>query len=154
MIKTWAKRHGVSDAALSELVAMFNTDPAETVQGESETAVQNRVRLEASRAGCRLWRNNVGAVWTDDGTFIRYGLCNDSKPMNDRTKSSDLIGIRPVLITPGHVGRVIGQFLAREVKYADWKFRGIDRENGQLNFMLLVASLGGDAQFATGEGTI
>ena len=39
--------------------------------------------------------------------FVRYGLCKGS---------ADLIGIRPVLITPEMVGTTIGQFVGLEVK--------------------------------------
>ena len=74
--------------------------------------------------------------------------------MNDAIKSSDLIGIRPVVITEQHVGTVIGQFVAREIKAGDWKYRGSAREKAQGKFLELVASLGGDAAFANKEGTL
>jgi len=152
----WAIKHQVPYAAVEDLRRSFGmvTDPAATVAGESEVAVQNRVRLEASRNGCRLWRNNVGATYTDDGSFLRYGLVNDSQQMNAKIKSSDLVGIKPLLIKPEHVGSIIGVFLAREIKEGGWVYTGTDREAAQLKFLKLVASLGGDAAFATGEGTI
>lgn len=152
----WAVKWRVPYAAVEDLRRSFGmeTDPAATVAGESEAAVQNRVRLEASRTGCRLWRNNVGATYTDDGSFIRYGLVNDSQQMNSKIKSSDLVGIKPLLIKSMHVGSVIGVFVAREIKEGGWKYTGTDREAAQLKFLKLVASLGGDAAFATGEGTL
>ena len=152
----WAARWNVSMPALHELREMFgeiSTDPESAAQ-TPEGDVQNLIRLEASRKGLRLWRNNVGALPTVEGGFVRYGLANDSKAMNQKIKSSDLIGIRPVRIEPRHVGQIIGQFVAREVKRGGWQYSGTKREQAQLKYMELVTSLGGDAQFATNEGTL
>lgn len=155
-LNDWAHRHAVPPEALAELRAIMGTvttDP-HPMDGASEAAVQTQIRLEASRIGARLWRNNVGATYTKDGQFLRYGLANDSKAMNTAIKSSDLIGLRPVLIEPWHVGTTIGQFVAREVKAGGWKFRGSAREKAQLAFLELVVSLGGDAQFANKPGSM
>ena len=153
----WAARHGVSQAALTELRVMIgvDTDPAKcTAKVGSEAAVQTAIRLEASRLGVRLWRNNVGACKDESGRTIRYGLCNDSAQLNKRIKSSDLIGIRPVVITQDMVGHTIGQFVAREVKRPGWKYAGTEREKAQLAFIELLLSLGADAAFASGEGSL
>lgn len=117
----------------------------------SEAKVKNLVRLEAAKLGIHLWRNNVGATYTHDGHLLRYGLMNDSTQLNKVIKSSDLIGIRPLIITPEMIGKTIGQFIAREIKHADWKYTGGEREQAQLKFIELVKSLGGDADFSTGE---
>ena len=92
-----------------------------------ESELQQQIRAEASRAGCVLWRNNVGAL---DG--VRYGLANDSRAMNQLHKSADLVGIEPVLITQAMVGSVVGRFLAREVKRPGWTWTGTEREQAQL----------------------
>lgn len=120
----------------------------------TEADVQNLIRLEAAEKNLLLWRNNVGAMLDVKGRPVRFGLANDSPAMNKKIKSSDLIGIRPVLITPAHVGTVIGQFLAREVKPDTWKYTGTNREKAQLNYLNIVAKNGGDAAFATGTGTL
>lgn len=157
LLTQWAARHGVSQAALAELRVMMgvDTDPAKcTAKAGSEAAVQTAIRLEASRLGVRLWRNNVGACKDESGRIIRYGLCNDSAQLNKRIKSSDLIGVRPVVITPDMVGQRIGQFVAREVKRPGWKYAGTEREKAQLAFIELLLSLGADAAFASGEGSL
>lgn len=155
-LNQWAIKWGIPFEAVEDLRQQFgaiSTEPSPQA-GESEAAIQNRIRLEAGRKGMRIWRNNVGACMDENENFIRYGLCNDSKQMNDAIKSSDLIGIKPVLIGPEHAGLVLGQFMAREVKPGSWKFTGTDREQAQLKFLELVASLGGDAAFANSEGTL
>lgn len=153
----WAVKHGVSHVALDELRAMFlsvDVDPSGSMSGLSESAVVNNVRLEASRVGARLFRNNVGACVDSKGRLIRYGLANDSKQMNKQIKSSDLIGIRPVVITPDMIGSTIGQFVARECKAGDWSYRGDEHEVAQLRFLELVVALGGDACFVNCEGSL
>lgn len=152
----WAIKWGIPFEAVEDLRREFgtiSTEPPAKV-GPSEGAVQNNIRLEASRKGLRVWRNNVGACMDENGNFIRYGLANDSKKMNDLIKSSDLIGIRPVTVQQHHVGQIIGQFVAREVKAGNWSYTGSAREEAQLRFLELVASLGGDAAFANSEGTL
>lgn len=152
----WALRWGVSAQALQELqtfVLGLDGTP-DSVAGMSEAGVQSRVRLEASKAGCRLWRNNVGAGYAEDGRFMRWGLANDSSQVNAVIKSADLIGIRPRIIQPQDVGKLIGQFLSREVKAGGWRYSGTPREVAQLAWANIINSLGGDASFATGGGTV
>ena len=156
LISDWAQRWNIPPEAITDLQNTLTRqieDP-KAQPGESEAAVQTRVRLEASSKRMRLWRNNVGAGIMQDGSFVRFGLANDSKQMNEHIKSHDLIGIRPVLIEPHHVGKIIGQFMSREIKPYGWVYTGTKREEAQLRWAILIASLGGDACFATGEGTI
>jgi hypothetical protein len=120
----------------------------------SESGILSDIRLEASQLGCRLWRNNVGATYTPSGQFIRFGLANDSAQLNKAIKSADLIGIRPVLITQEHIGQIIGQFISREIKHPAWNYKGNERERAQLAWAELINSLGGNACFAIGRGTL
>ena len=120
----------------------------------NEATIQALVRLEAAKQGGILWRNNVGVLPDQRGVPVRFGLANDSAQVNRNVKSGDLIGIRPVLITPDHVGRTLGVFVSREVKAAGWTFRGTERELAQLAWIDLVCKYGGDACFANGEGTL
>lgn len=152
----WAQRWNVSPQAVAELQSVFNTAAtAPRVTGATtEAGVMNIVRLEASRAGTRLWRNNVGAAYAKTGAIIRYGLANESPQMNKTLKSADLIGIRPVTVTPAMVGYTIGQFVSREVKAPGWVYTGTEREKAQLAWAQLITLLGGNACFAAGEGTL
>lgn len=154
----WAKRWNIPSEAIHDLIVEMGisteTDVPSGPPG-SESAAQTDVRLEASEKGYRLWRNNVGAgTIMESGSFLRWGLCNDSKSMNKKVKSHDLIGIKPVLITPEMVGTTIGQFLSREMKRPGWRYQGTEEERAQLAFGQIVLSLGGDAAFATGRGTL
>lgn len=155
----WAAQWGVGMAAIQDLqrrLGMIGTDAEpmpELFTGTSEAAVQAGVRIEAARAGLRLWRNNVGALVDERGVPVRYGLANDTPALNKKIKSGDLIGIRPRVITPQMVGQVIGQFTSRECKPVGWRWSGTDRELAQLAWCDLVNGLGGDACFVTGPGT-
>lgn len=150
----WAIRHGVSHVALHELRGIFGVNCEAIESGESETLVQSRVRLEASRKGLKLWRNNVGALLDERGIPVRYGLANDTKKLNEKIKSSDLIGWRPVLITPAHVGTFIAQFVSRECKKPSWAYSGTAHEVAQLRWIEAVTADGGDAKFCNSEGTL
>lgn len=121
---------------------------------KSEAAVQNDIRLHAAGCNHDLWRNNSGAcVDAETGRQIRYGLANDSAKVNESIKSSDLIGVTPVLIMPHMVGRVVGVFTAPEVKHSGWNHnKTLDkRERAQLKFMNIVVRAGGIAGFCTSE---
>lgn len=152
----WALRHGVTQHALEDLMrefGAFHTDPP-AEGGLSEAAISNVIRLEATHKGKRLFRNNVGAGFLQDGSFIRWGLANDTARVNDHCKSSDLIGISGEVITSADVGQPRGRFVAREVKRENWRWCGDDHETAQLRFLELIASYGGDAAFSQGEGTL
>ena len=150
-LQQWAIKWGVPTAALQEL-ATSTIDPQWTPTGtHTEASAQKECRLDAIRQGVILWRNNVGACVDERGNHIRYGIANESKQMNENIKSSDLIGIHPITITPDLVGTVIGQFTAREVKKPGWNYRGNPREKAQLKFLNLVIAHGGDARFTCGD---
>lgn len=154
----WAAAWGVSTPALADLrnrvLGLDGGSPA-PAPGKSEAAVQAAARAEASRKGMRVWRNNLGAYQDPhSGSFVRYGLANDSAQVNAVVKSADLIGIRPRVIQPGDVGYLIGQFVSFECKHSTWTWGNTEREIAQRNWATLVLSLGGDARFITGEGQI
>lgn len=84
-----------------------------------ESNIQQACRMEASRLGAIVWRNNVGKLQDKQGRWVTYGLC---------VGSSDLIGIFK------------GRFLALEVK-----MHGKKPTPEQENFLRAVRENGGIA---------
>lgn len=80
-------------------------------------------RLALSKAGCMVWRNNVGVLMDRNGKPVSFGL---------HKGSSDLIGMTPT-----------GQFLAIEVKTATGRV-----SPDQANFIRAVIAQGGRAGVA------
>ena len=103
---------------------------------QNESTIQAKVRLDASKLGWRLWRNNVGVLMDSRGVPVRFGLANDSAGVNKIIKSADLIGIRPVIITQDMVGKVIGQF----VRHAD-AFNSVLWVGGEWSIFVLRSSV-------------
>jgi len=155
----WAIKWGVSMEAFRDLQTTLGTytpplPEGHESEGKSESWAQSAVRLEASQKGLKLFRNNVGALQDKTGRLVRYGLANDTKELNAVIKSGDLIGFRPVVIAPHHVGHTLAQFVSREIKAPGWQYTGADREPAQLAWCNLINAHGGDASFATGAGTL
>jgi hypothetical protein len=100
----------------------------------SEQELQQRIRLELGNGPVRLWRNNVGALRDERGRLVTYGLCKGS---------SDLIGLRQVLIGPEHLGQTLAVFTAIEVKAPGGRLR-----EEQRSFLALVEAFGGYAGVA------
>lgn len=155
----WARRWKVPLEMFRDLQMTLGTYtvplPADAPEaGKSEAWAQSAVRLEASEKGVKLFRNNVGVLEDKTGRPVRYGLGNDSPKMNEVIKSADLIGVRPVVILPHHVGHTFGQFVSREIKAPNWQYTGGGREPAQLAWANLINANGGDAAFATGPGSL
>lgn len=88
-----------------------------------ETAVLNAILLKLSRAGKRLFRNNIGVAWYSgkpakrmangdvlliDAVRVAYGVGGEG--------GSDLIGWDSITVTPEMVGQKLAVFTAIEVK--------------------------------------
>ena len=99
----------------------------------NEAYVQNKIRLAVGSGEVRLFRNNTGALLDMQGRLVKFGLCKGS---------SDLIGFKPVTITPDMVGQKIPIFSAIEVK--DKGKTTVD----QKNFINIVQKAGGFAGVA------
>ena len=72
-----------------------------------ETVLQNQIRLAIAAPNVKMFRNNVGALTTNDGRRVNFGLC---------AGSSDLIGFTSKTITADDVGKTVAIFTAIEVK--------------------------------------
>lgn len=154
----WAARH---PQAAADLQALLGAVPWPTTPvgggGKSEAWAQQQVRFRVAHAGGVSWRNNVGATpakCPDCGAKrqpIRYGLANDSAPLNKKIKSSDLILAIPRLIRPQDVGHTIAQFGSIETKRPGWVYTGKGQEPGQAAWLALIKKLGGFAAFSTGD---
>lgn len=161
-IDEWARAWGVERLAIDELkslmgVAAVNLDNSPRFEGTagSESRQQSLVRIEAADKRVRLFRNNSGAFEDDNGRVVRYGLANESAQVNKVLKSPDLIGWRPKLIEPQHVGMTFGLCTMREIKHEGWVFNPKDQhEAAQFNFLKLAIADGCDAAFASGPGTL
>lgn len=152
----WARKWGVSSDAVRDLALQMGIDPSQPQdvslpQLRTEADVLKHRRMSISRAGGLVWRNNVGATMDERGNMVRFGLANESTSVNKKVKSSDLIGVQPVLITHDMVGLTIGQFVAEECKAPGWKWSGSEHELAQRKFHELVISKGGAARFTTGR---
>ena len=149
ILDEWAAKWSVDTDALYDLRFQMGIAhmPMPELLGKtgSEVRQQSLVRIAAAQSGVWLTRNNVGALLDDRGVPVRYGLANESKAQNEAVKSADLIGIRPVLIRPQHVGHLIGQFVSREIKHEGWTWKGDKHEQAQLAWAKFVLSKGGDA---------
>lgn len=102
-----------------------------------EKAIQDRIRVAVSKAGAVMFRNNVGQAILPDGSVVRYGLA---------VGSSDLIGWKPVEITPDMVGQTVAIFTAIEVKTKTGR-----PTPAQVHFIEAVKKSGGLAGVARSE---
>ena len=157
-LTTWAAKWGIPVEAFLDLQQLTGMAEPPVIPRDvpplSEAAVQQQVRLEASKRGLRLWRNNNGAAFDKDGRMIRYGLGNDSASLNKQIKSHDLIGVTPYMVSTADIGKTLGIFTSYEVKRGDWKYTGTEREVAQRAWMELVLSLGGISKFIKDAGEL
>lgn len=111
------------------------------------TQEQPLIALALSKAGATVFRNNTAMAWVGESIRQKDGsiLLRNPRPLHaGLTKgSSDLIGWRPLKITPDMVGQTFAQFLAVEVKTASGR-----ATKEQLNFIDQVRKAGGIAGIA------
>ena len=157
MLHEWAIQWQIPLAALHDLerrMGLLYDPQLAPSTGRSEAAVQANVRLEASRKGIKLFRNNVGALRDERGVPVRYGLANDTPAMNKVIKSADLIGWETTTITAEMVGQRFARFLSAECKPEGWVFTASQREQGQKAWATMVIAGGGRALFVNGPGML
>lgn len=121
----------------------------------TESPVLAGTQLECARLGVLVQRNNVGACQDKTGRLIRFGLMNESAKVNEILKSSDLICVTPIRITPEMIGQVIGVYTALETKRPGWHLTpGDDRGQAQDRYHQLVRQHGGRAGFVTCDADV
>ncbi len=152
--------------AAADLETLSYSPTPDKLDGAKHSEKRNtqEAQLAIQQHGGILLRNNSGATpskitaqcprcghsFAVRQTPVRYGLGNTSTSVNANLKSSDLIGIMPVTVTPQHVGQTIGQFIAVEVKKGGWSYSGTAHEAAQQNFGSVVQRYGGLFYFSTG----
>jgi len=124
-----------------------------------ETNLVRSIMLKLGKIpSIRLFRNNIGNAWigksvkftqrqnvtvnpgdvlVQQGRFFNAGLC---------VGSSDLIGLKSVVVTPDMIGKKIAVFTAIEAKTKTGK-----PSTEQVNFINMVNSLGGIAFIAKSD---
>jgi hypothetical protein len=149
----WATKWHIPPAAVEDLCrAALYVAPAE--DDDSEARVQSEIRLAAAKQGHYLFRNNNGAGQLASGSWVRFGLGNDSAKLNEQFKSADLIGWQRVLVTQAMVGAHVAQFLSVEVKRRNWKFAATKEEMAQVRWAALVNAQGGRALITNTDGVL
>jgi hypothetical protein len=113
----------------------------------NEGRIQRDIMLAASAAGWTTWRNNTGQAWTGEVTWRADGLLliRHPRPLHAGLckGSADLIGLRPVIVTPAMVGTTLAQFIGIEVKGPHGR-----TTPDQARFLAFVRSKGGLAILA------
>ena len=106
----------------------------------AETNIMNKIMLAMSKKGFLCWRNQVGIFKTMDG----------SRTVNIGVKgSSDLMAIKPTVITPDMVGQTVAVFVAVEVKTATGR-----QSEAQKKWQAAVEKLGVEYILARSEDDI
>lgn len=120
-----------------------------------ESELKKRVKVWFNRiTKGRIFENPVGLAFV--GKLInqrgsKFTIEGRKVSMGFGKNTSDLIGIKPIVIRDHHVGRTIGQFVAIETKKPGWSYRGTPHEDGQMKFIEAIRKAGGCAGFVQSE---
>lgn len=89
----------------------------------SETPIlRDTLCAVTARPDVLAWRNNTGVAVVPGGRVIRFGLPG----------SSDIVGIKSIVITQDMVGQTIGQALAIETKTLTGRQSSLQKNFGQI----------------------
>jgi hypothetical protein len=95
---------------------------------KSESNISKLIEMAISKTGTRIFRNNVGMGWIGESFRINRKktvelnegdvVVRNARPLHAGLikGSSDLIGWKPITVTPDMVGKKIAIFTAVEVK--------------------------------------
>lgn len=120
-----------------------------------EGNIIKQVQIQATAKGWRLFRNSVGQGWQGkkasvigrDGEIVQLSGARRVK-FGLALGSSDLVGWRPVVITPDMVGKTVAQFVSVECKTREYSKTTPDQDN----WLDQVAESGGAAYIARPDG--
>lgn len=118
----------------------------------NEKELLAHARLEATKIGGRLWRNQSGMAWQGETISKTNNVLHIKNPRPLKSGltngASDLIGFYPITITEEHLGKKIAVFWANEIKTKNDKL-----SNEQLNFLYFISESGGIAWETKFEGS-
>lgn len=107
-----------------------------------ESNLKNKILLNLSKKGFRLFRNNVGLTWTGNTKKLPNGdiLISNPRPFHSGlcVGSSDLIGWKTETVTQEMVGQSVAIFTAIEIKT-----KNVPVTDKQKNFLEKVNECGG-----------
>jgi hypothetical protein len=121
----------------------------------NEQNIQTQIMLALSRAGVKIFRNNVGTGWVGRSrritkaqtVFVNSGdvVIQNARPLHAGLceGSADLIGWMPVKISADMVGQTVAVFIAAEVKTESGR-----TSDAQVRFIDIVNRDGGRAGVA------
>ena len=105
------------------------SDNSKNADNRSEKNIETQIKIDLSKIGARVFKNNVGKCWigksviiksVTDGMRLFPGdvVVRQARRFNAglHVGSSDLIGWMPVVVTQEMVGEKIAVFLSPEVK--------------------------------------
>ena len=118
-----------------------------------EAIAKDNVLIRAGQYRARLFKNNTGVAYTQDGRPVFFGLGNEGTKDDESIRTPDDVGWTTIVITPEMVGKEIAVFTAIDSKKAGFRVKSDytkgTREYGQNKFFKLVKKYGGIAGFAS-----
>lgn len=123
-----------------------------------EAIAKEIVQLRAGAWGARLFKNNTGVAYTEQGRPVFFGLGNDGVKNDESFRTPDEVGWTRVLITPEMVGKHIPVFSCFDAKKLGFVQRASypkgSREYGQQKFFDMVIFNNGIAGFASSAADV
>jgi hypothetical protein len=110
----------------------------------TESEILGYARLQATKLGGRLWRNQSGLAWQGEIISKNNNVLHLRNPRPLKSGlvigASDLIGFLPIKITEEHLGKILAIFWANEIKTKNDR---LSKE--QLNFLQFIGMSGGES---------
>ena len=114
----------------------------------NETGIQRLIQTECTSKTIRLWRNTQGQAWVGNVTHCANGDVLIKNPVRITfglgVGSSDLIGLKSIIIRPEMVGMTKAIFAGIEVKSATG--RVTDEQDSYIKMLWSMGALAGVAR--------